>query len=174
MFSLWNLTPCCHVSLPYIVDFDIKVNHQRIQSTHLHTRITLSLLSFLPFLQCWTLCHSIMSHATLILFHHVSMLTLRISLMSRALWFLQVSYYGILECIWCFVNLKSLLLLCVPFIWVNCPTNVDLVLSFYDIIWVSITRVFTIFDTSRYGFLMVSLFSILFISIYHARTFVPR
>jgi hypothetical protein len=30
------LTPYCHVSLPYIMDFDIKINHQRIQSTHTH------------------------------------------------------------------------------------------------------------------------------------------
>ena len=33
-----------------------------------------------------TLCYTIMSHATLVLFYHVSMLTLHNSLISRALW----------------------------------------------------------------------------------------
>ena len=33
----FNLTPCCHVTLPYIMGFDIKINHPRIQTTCLHT-----------------------------------------------------------------------------------------------------------------------------------------
>ena len=37
-------------------------------------------------LQCCTLCYSIMSHATLILYYHTSMLTLHTSLISHALW----------------------------------------------------------------------------------------
>jgi hypothetical protein len=29
-------TPCCHGSLPCIIDVDIKINHQRIQTTNSH------------------------------------------------------------------------------------------------------------------------------------------
>ena len=32
-----NLPPCCHISLSYIMKFDIKKTHQRIQTTCLHT-----------------------------------------------------------------------------------------------------------------------------------------
>ena len=28
-----NILPCCHISLPYITSFDIKVIHRRIQTT---------------------------------------------------------------------------------------------------------------------------------------------
>ena len=35
IFSV-NLTPCCRVSLPYIMGFDININHQRIQTTRSH------------------------------------------------------------------------------------------------------------------------------------------
>ena len=31
-----NLSPYCHVSLPYITRFDIKINHQGIQTPRLH------------------------------------------------------------------------------------------------------------------------------------------
>ena len=32
-----NLTPCCHISFSYIMGFDIKLIHQRTQTTRLHT-----------------------------------------------------------------------------------------------------------------------------------------
>ena len=32
----FNLPPCCYTSLPYIIGFDIKIIHQRIQITHSH------------------------------------------------------------------------------------------------------------------------------------------
>ena len=32
----FNLTPCCHASIPYTTGFDIKINHPRIQTTGLH------------------------------------------------------------------------------------------------------------------------------------------
>ena len=38
-----NLTPCCHMSLPYITGCDMKANQQRIQPTLLHSA-TLSLM----------------------------------------------------------------------------------------------------------------------------------
>ena len=41
------------------------------------------------------LCYSIVSHATLILQYHASMLTLQNSVTSRALWLPQVRYYGV-------------------------------------------------------------------------------
>ena len=41
----------------------------------------------------------IVSHATLILQYHTSMLTLQNSILSRALWLPQMWYYGDLECI---------------------------------------------------------------------------
>ena len=31
-----NLTLCCHVSFPYIMGFDIEVNHQKFQTTRSH------------------------------------------------------------------------------------------------------------------------------------------
>ena len=46
-----------------------------------------------------TLCYSILSYFTLILFHYASMLTLQNSLLSRALWLPQAVILGSLECI---------------------------------------------------------------------------
>ena len=37
MFLSLNLTLCYHVSLPYIMDFDIQINHQNIQIMHSHS-----------------------------------------------------------------------------------------------------------------------------------------
>ena len=37
MFLIVDLVPYCHISLPCIMGFDIKMNHQRIQTTHMHT-----------------------------------------------------------------------------------------------------------------------------------------
>ena len=57
-----NLPPCCHISLSCIMGFDIKkTTHQNIQTTCSHA---LGLL---------TLCYSILSHATLILYYHACM-----------------------------------------------------------------------------------------------------
>jgi len=44
---------------------------------------------------CVTSCYSIMSHATLILYYHASMLTLWNSIIPCALWSPQVWYYGV-------------------------------------------------------------------------------
>ena len=64
-------------SLPYIMGFDIKTNHQRIRPhTHTHHIVIIVIIVVIAML---TLCHSIMLHATLILFNHTSMLTLQIS-----------------------------------------------------------------------------------------------
>ena len=30
----YKLPPCCHTSLPYIIRFDIKIIHQKIQTPH--------------------------------------------------------------------------------------------------------------------------------------------
>ena len=49
----------------------------------------------IPTWQYYTLCNSILSHATLILYYHASMLTLQNSVISRALWLPQVWYYGV-------------------------------------------------------------------------------
>jgi hypothetical protein len=35
MLSL-NLPPCCYIFLPYITSFDVKIIHQRVQTTCLH------------------------------------------------------------------------------------------------------------------------------------------
>ena len=68
-----NLTTCRHVSLPYMMSFDIKVNHQSIQTTHSHAS------------RCHhdNYCHYcnvdfVLFHnapCTLILFYHASMFT---------------------------------------------------------------------------------------------------
>jgi hypothetical protein len=56
----------CHVFLSYITDFDIKIKHKRIETTHSHCHPLL----FIVVIAMLTLCYSIMSHATLILFYH--------------------------------------------------------------------------------------------------------
>ena len=48
--------------------------------------------------QCCTLCYSIMSHATLILYYHAPMLTLHNSIISCALWFATHVIIRSLEC----------------------------------------------------------------------------
>ena len=39
-----NLTPHCHISLPYIMGIDITINHQRIQTTRSHTTPSSSII----------------------------------------------------------------------------------------------------------------------------------
>jgi hypothetical protein len=75
----------CHVFLSYITDVDIKIKHKRIETTHSHCHPLL----FIVVIAMLTLCYSIMSHATLIIFYHASMLlTLqKLSFVSHALWF---------------------------------------------------------------------------------------
>ena len=68
--------------------FDIKIFHQRIQTTHSHT----SHCNHCHY--CKVDCYIILSHATLILYYHTSMLTLLTSLLSHALWLPHVWYWG--------------------------------------------------------------------------------
>jgi len=75
-----NLPPCCHSSFPYITFF-LTSNNPSKNSNDMLTCIALSLLS---------LCDFRMSHVMLILYNHTSMLTLRISLISHALWLTQL------------------------------------------------------------------------------------
>ena len=53
-------------------------------------------------------------------------------------------------------------------------TNVELASSFFDTIWVSITRVFTFLIPIWNGYLRISLLSIPFGSIYQGRTVTSR
>ena len=78
-----NLTPCYHISLPYILwVFDNNVNHQRIQTTRLHaSRCHHCNYCHYCNIDCID-CYSIMSHAILLLFYHAFMLTLQNSLIS--------------------------------------------------------------------------------------------
>ena len=60
-----NLPPCCHISLPYIAGFDIKVIYQSIQTKHLHAyRIVIIIIILI--IAVWILCFYVMPHATLI------------------------------------------------------------------------------------------------------------
>ena len=64
-------------------------------SIHKLARIMMSSLWLILFIATLTLWHSIMSHATWILFYHAPMLTLRDSLNSTALWLPQAWYNGV-------------------------------------------------------------------------------
>ena len=67
--------------------FRIKINHHKIQIlSHTHHVVIIVTTTIIAML---TLCYSIMSHATLILYHHASMLTLYTSLIPHALWLPQ-------------------------------------------------------------------------------------
>ena len=60
-----NLPPCCHISLPYIAGFDIKIIYQIIQTTHLHAyRIVIIVIILI--IAVLILCSYVMPHATLI------------------------------------------------------------------------------------------------------------
>jgi hypothetical protein len=58
-----NLTPYCHISLPYITKFVINANYQSSQSTRLHCTmcrrveclllLLLLLLLLMPLVECW-------------------------------------------------------------------------------------------------------------------------
>ena len=66
--------------------FHIKTIHQKIETTRLHT---LHYSVIVVIIAMSTLSYSIVSHNTLILYDHASMLTLQTSLISRALWLPQ-------------------------------------------------------------------------------------
>ena len=56
-----NLTPYCHISLPYITKFVINANHQISQSTPSHCTMCrhvecLLRLLLLPLVECWCMC----------------------------------------------------------------------------------------------------------------------
>ena len=76
-----NLPPYCHIPLSYIMSFISTLFTKKFKPhacTH-HVDIIAML----------TLCYSIMSYATLILYHHISMLTLQTSLILCAFWLPQ-------------------------------------------------------------------------------------
>ena len=93
MYILYlNLPPCCHISLSYITNFDIRVIHQEFKPhacTHHVVIIVINVINAMLIL-----CYSIMSHATLILFYHAYKLTLYTSLISHALWLPHACYQG--------------------------------------------------------------------------------
>ena len=72
----FNLPLRCHIYLSYTMGFD-KIIPQRIQPHHVVIIVIIAMLA---------LCYSIMSHATLMLYDHASMITLQTSLISHALW----------------------------------------------------------------------------------------
>ena len=80
--SQFNLTPCCHDSLPYIMVFDIK--NQATKEFKPHTHMHNVVISAMLTLYCF-----IISHATLTPYYHASILTLHTSSISRALWLPQ-------------------------------------------------------------------------------------
>jgi hypothetical protein len=88
-----KLPPCYHISLPYTMGFDLKVIHQRNQTTCLHATHCHH-CHYSHFFSMLTLCYSILSHTTLVFYYHASMLTLHTSLISRALWLAQAWYWG--------------------------------------------------------------------------------
>jgi hypothetical protein len=63
MFVVQNLTPYCHIYLPYIIKFVINANHPRSQPTpshcamcqhvECHLLLLLLLLLLLPLVECW-------------------------------------------------------------------------------------------------------------------------
>ena len=96
VFSL-SFTPLYHVTLPNIMGFDNKIQFQGNQITLLHTSYCHrhNHCYYRYYCKCYTSCYSKLSHATLMLFYRASMLTLHNSLISRALWLPQASYYGV-------------------------------------------------------------------------------
>ena len=83
--ALFNLPLCCHISLTYTSwVLTSKESSKRTQTTHtrMHHVVVIVIIISTATL---TLCYSIMSHATLTLYYHASMLILQTSLISRAL-----------------------------------------------------------------------------------------
>ena len=76
--------------LSHFTSFDTK---EFKPHTHMHYVVIIVIIAIIAML---TLCYSIMSHATLILFYHAPMLTLSKSLISHIFWLPQARYYGTL------------------------------------------------------------------------------
>ena len=76
---------CCHTSLSYIIGSDIKIIHSRKQTTWSHWSRCHHCIIIIIIIAILTLCYSIMSCATLIIYYHTSMLTLHTCLTPRAL-----------------------------------------------------------------------------------------
>ena len=62
-----NLSPCCHILIPYIMAYEIKKSTKEFKP-HVVIIVIIIIIAKL------TLCYSIMSHATLI-YYDASMLT---------------------------------------------------------------------------------------------------
>ena len=78
------------------MSFNIEINKEYKPHVRTHHVVIIVIIIVLP------LCHSVMSHVTLILFHHASMFTLHNSLISRTLWLPQVWYYKLWSVlVWC-------------------------------------------------------------------------
>ena len=80
----WNLPPRCHISLPHTHTLwhqskpPNDSNHKLARTRHIAIIVNTA---------TQTSCYSAMSHGTLIIYDHTSMLALHTSLISRALWY---------------------------------------------------------------------------------------
>ena len=85
-----------------ITCFDIRIIHQRIQTTHPHSSRCHHCQQYCHYYTLDFACCSNNSHATLILTYHASMLTLQTSLISHALWLPAIRMiFGSFECTSC-------------------------------------------------------------------------
>jgi hypothetical protein len=88
-----DLTPLCHVSLPYIMGFDIKINHPKSKwHVRMHHVVIVAIIVITVML---TLYFLIISQTTSFLFHPTTMITLHNSLLSHALWLPQAWHFKV-------------------------------------------------------------------------------
>ena len=80
MLSL-NLPPCC-----YIPSHTSQVSTLKQSTKEFKLHVCMHHIIIIVIIGMLALCVSMMSHTTLILYYHTSMLTLHISLISHALW----------------------------------------------------------------------------------------
>ena len=78
-----NLPPYCHVFLPYITSSNIKWSIKESTTRARMHHVVIIVINYML-----TFCYSMMSHATIILCYHASMLTLHSSLVLHAHWLL--------------------------------------------------------------------------------------